>query len=318
MTASPDRAGLREAVEAAIIEHRDSIWPAQLRAVENGGGWTYEAHLARYLTEYALAAPVAVDVETAQRLIHEARGHGWPWQECGSCNDRASTFIENRDLIATRLPEPVPPDRKSIDEQVDELERILQPRGRCTECGGGEFYWKHMGEGDPLAGYHLFQPPLPEPVPPDRKSMTTERAAGLDALAARLHNDPDICDGISHASWNKPRKCERVAARLRPMTTERAAGLRELSDRIRESLDANNVMEQDSEVGVLSVYEGNKDALADDLAADLAVTGDSEGPGLDFAPPLPEIDCQCGACIYLNRKQAERAAARLRDDRAGT
>ena len=49
-----------------------------------------------------------------------------------------------------------------IDQQVDAIERVLQPRGRCTECGGGEFYWKHVEQGDPLAGFHLFQPPKPE------------------------------------------------------------------------------------------------------------------------------------------------------------
>lgn len=48
-----------------------------------------------------------------------------------------------------------------ISARVEQIERILQPRGRCTECGGGEGYWKH-GPGDPLVGYHMFQPPAPE------------------------------------------------------------------------------------------------------------------------------------------------------------
>lgn len=48
-----------------------------------------------------------------------------------------------------------------LDAAVEAIERVLQPRGRCTECGAGETYWRH-GPGDPLTGLHAFQPPRPE------------------------------------------------------------------------------------------------------------------------------------------------------------
>lgn len=46
-----------------------------------------------------------------------------------------------------------------IEDAVEKIERILQPNGRCTDCGGGEMYWKHLNSGDPLEGFHLFQAP---------------------------------------------------------------------------------------------------------------------------------------------------------------
>lgn len=50
-----------------------------------------------------------------------------------------------------------------IKKAVDQIEAILQPRGRCTECGGGEFYWKHA-TSDRSVGHHLFQPPKPQSI----------------------------------------------------------------------------------------------------------------------------------------------------------
>lgn len=43
-----------------------------------------------------------------------------------------------------------------LDAELDRLEEILQPRGRCTVCGGGEFYWKHDPSRD---GFHFFMSP---------------------------------------------------------------------------------------------------------------------------------------------------------------
>lgn len=36
--------------------------------------------------------------------------------------------------------------------------------------------------------------------------------------------------------------------------------------------------------------------------------------GLDYAPPLPEEGCNCGACVYLVRKQHEAFVARLQSE----
>lgn len=30
-----------------------------------------------------------------------------------------------------------------MDRIIDQIERVLQPKGRCLYCGGGEYYWKH-------------------------------------------------------------------------------------------------------------------------------------------------------------------------------
>jgi hypothetical protein len=52
------------------------------------------------------------------------------------------------------------PDDPTIEQYVDEVERVLQPRGRCIECGGGEGYWRHK-YADDARGYHLFTPETP-------------------------------------------------------------------------------------------------------------------------------------------------------------
>ena len=60
--------------------------------------------------------------------------------------------------------------RPTIDEQLDRLETILHPRGRCVVCGGGEFYWKHMGDGDIEGrGTHPFTPLDPAATEPEER-----------------------------------------------------------------------------------------------------------------------------------------------------
>jgi len=44
----------------------------------------------------------------------------------------------------------------NIDEQVDALERIVHPEGRCLTCGGGKPYWKHTANE---TEYHPFAAP---------------------------------------------------------------------------------------------------------------------------------------------------------------
>src|SRR5690348_10994373 len=50
----------------------------------------------------------------------------------------------------------------NIDEQVDALERIMHPEGRCLTCGGGKPYWKHTAnetEWHPFAAPpHRYDP----------------------------------------------------------------------------------------------------------------------------------------------------------------
>lgn len=48
-----------------------------------------------------------------------------------------------------------------IEKEIALIEDAFHPRGRCTECGGGEAYWKH-NPGDPMLGHHAFQAPEPK------------------------------------------------------------------------------------------------------------------------------------------------------------
>lgn len=52
-------------------------------------------------------------------------------------------------------------DASNTPHPVEAIEAVLQPLGRCAECGGGWAYWKH-GPGDPLLGHHEFQQPRPK------------------------------------------------------------------------------------------------------------------------------------------------------------
>jgi len=55
---------------------------------------------------------------------------------------------------------------EAVDKAVDHIEAILQPRGRCSECGGGEFYWRHSREevaaakrlDESASDFHEFRP----------------------------------------------------------------------------------------------------------------------------------------------------------------
>ena len=67
---------------------------------------------------------------------------------------------------------PTPPDALTIDQKVEELERIIHPEGRCW-CGAGKPYWKHI---DPSAdGYHPFVP-----TPPDALDVARIRSIIMD------------------------------------------------------------------------------------------------------------------------------------------
>jgi hypothetical protein len=70
-----------------------------------------------------------------------------------------------------------------IEKRVDRIEQILQPRGRCLDCGGGEGYWKHPSD-------HPFRSPMEtEPPPPPHP---TERFAIRFERIGRTHDAPPL------------------------------------------------------------------------------------------------------------------------------
>jgi hypothetical protein len=107
------------------------------------------------------------------------------------------------------------PDDPTIEQYVDEVERVLQPRGRCIECGGGEGYWRHK-YADDARGYHLFTPETPHarmvrealirerPVHPSH-STSPIGGLGIDLTLPCRCDDPTKCPCRCHAQKESER-----------------------------------------------------------------------------------------------------------------
>ena len=145
----------------------------------------------------AVAEPLTPEMERLARLVRQYVGLA------GRGKDEQMVLDALQDALdAARAA--APPAGPSIDEQVETIERVLQPRGRCQVCGGGEFYWKHMSDSDE---YHAFIPPAsPEPTPGLREADWSDELA---LIIAKARFGPGVDMGGKH----NPRPSEYAAAR---------------------------------------------------------------------------------------------------------
>lgn len=153
----------RAAIAARHRPYLDPVGVPVMRCENECGDWPCD-------TIRALALPP--DPDRLARALHDAYyqqnlidapaddAHRWCDEDSGG-NHRLDGELWLRDLAAaiiaawevTLMSKPTI-DEQTIDEQIEELERIFHPEGRCEVCGGGKPYWKHL---DPNAdGYHAF------------------------------------------------------------------------------------------------------------------------------------------------------------------
>ena len=67
----------------------------------------------------------------------------------------------------------------TIDQKVEELERIVHPEGRCAVCDGGKPYWKHTANDE---DYHAFVPPARADAVPDAERLRAALRAGVEIV----------------------------------------------------------------------------------------------------------------------------------------
>jgi hypothetical protein len=95
--------------------------------------------------------------------------------------------------------------RHPTDAEMDALEAIFHPEGRCAVCGGGKPYWKHTANE---TEYHPFIPPTADDTRPLSaehyvgdgcdEHVLVRRVPSVRESSARLgitmteHNAPDI------------------------------------------------------------------------------------------------------------------------------